>query len=180
MAWTNSPAFIKLFSALLMAVLVGTTAAAQTLASKPLATPGQTATPPPAGALKDKERQDFPVSPPVTSGPLPAAVAQALAAVAPALRDKRFPSAAVRAIGQGGDARMAWYLNDLMRFVSSRVNAEEVTLAFEQLTRATLPRDSFTSMGDRVLAWNLPAPPGYREMKRDLFLQIEPRWKPFF
>ena len=35
-------------------------------------------------------------------------------------------------------------------------------------------------MGDRLLAWNLPAPPGYREIKRDLFLQIEPRWQPFF
>jgi hypothetical protein len=35
-------------------------------------------------------------------------------------------------------------------------------------------------MGDRVLAWDLPAPPGYRLLKRDLFLLIEPRWAPFF
>ena len=35
-------------------------------------------------------------------------------------------------------------------------------------------------MGDWLLAWDLPAPPGYREMKRDLFLLIEPRWAPFF
>ena len=166
-----------------VAVLVSAiamTATAQPVVTKPLATPSQTVTLPITGVLKDKEQQDFPAAPPVRSGPLPAAVTQALADVAPALRSNRFPTAAVRAIGQGGDARMAWYLNDLMRLVNSRASAEEVLSAFERLTRAPLPRDSFNAMGDRVLAWNLPAPPGYREMKRELFLLIEPRWQPFF
>ena len=188
MAWTNSLVFTRPFFALLIAVqtavllasVVCTTANAQPVATKPLATLGQTVTPPLLGALKDKALQDFPASPPVRSGPLSAAVTQAVAAVTPALREDRFPAAAVKVIGQSGDARMAWYLNDLMRFVSSRANAEEVKSAFERLTRAPLPRDSFTAMGDRVLAWNLPAPPGYREMKRDLFVLIDPRWQPFF
>ena len=179
MAWSNSSPFTQLVSAIL-GVAVAIAATAQPMATKAPATPGQTATPPPASTLKDKAQQDFPPVPPVRTGPLPATVTQALAAVVPALRDNRFPSAAVKAIGQGGDARMAWYLSDLMRFVNSRANIEEVMSAFERLTNAPLPRDSFTVMGDRVLAWNLPPPPGYREMKRDLFLLIEPRWKPFF
>ena len=177
MAWTDSPVFTKftkLFFTLLIALLaipvISTKVIAQPLTTKPLAT----------AVLKDKEQQDFPASPPTPSGPLPAAVTQALASIAPALRDNRFPSAAVKAIGQSGDARMAWYLSDLSRFVTSRATAQDVASAFEQLTRAPLPRDSYTAMTDRVLAWNLPAPPGYRDMKRDLFLQIEPRWKPFF
>jgi hypothetical protein len=167
-------------TAVLSVFSVALEATAQPLGTKALDTPGQTVAPAPAGALKDKERQDFPATPSVRSGPLSAAVTQAVAAVGSALRENRFPTAAVKTIGQGGDARMAWYLFDLMRFVGSRANAEDVMLAFERLTQAALPRDSFGVMGDRLLAWNLPAPPGYREMKRDLFLQIEPRWQPFF
>ena len=198
MAWTDSLVFIKNFSqffrqgslvklmsvstawSVLLAFVVPVTATAQPVGTKTLATPNQTATPSPAAALKDKALQDFPASPPVRSGPLPASVSKALALIAPAIRENLFPAAAVRAIAQGGDARMAWYLNDLIRLVNSRSGADEVMSAFEQLTQAPLPRDSFTAMGDRVLAWNLPAPPGYREMKRDLFLLIEPRWQPFF
>lgn len=173
-------AAMAVLTAVLLTCAVQIDASAQPAMPRTLVTPSQTAIAPPAAALKDKEQQDFPAAPPVRSGPLPAAVTKALATVAPAIRDDRFPTAAVRAIGQGGDARMAWYLNDLMRFVNSRGSADEVMTAFERLTGAPLPRESFTAMGDRVLAWNLPAPPGYRAMKRDLFLLIEPRWHPFF
>ena len=207
MAWTNSPLFAKFVLALFrslarplkvmpigavlalhievpIAVLLtsslATSATTQPVVIKAQTTPSQTVSPPSTPVLKDKLQQDFPAAPPVRSGPLPATVSDAVAAIAPALRDNRFPAAAVRAIGQGGDARMAWYLTDLMRLVNSRAGADEVKIAFERLTRAPLPRDFFTAMGDWVLAWDLPAPPGYREMKRDLFLQIEPRWKAFF
>jgi len=33
---------------------------------------------------------------------------------------------------------------------------------------------------DHLIAWDLPAPPGYQGMKRRLFLLIEPGWEPFF
>ena len=170
---------IAALTAGLLASLIAATSSAQPLQpSRPAA--GQTAAPLSVGVLKDKALQDFPAPPRRSSGPLSAALSKAVASIAPAIRENRFPTAAVRLIGQSGDARMAWYLNDLIRLVNSRASAEEVMLAFEQLTGATLPRDSFTAMGDRVLAWNLPPPPGYREMKRDLFLLIEPRWQPFF
>jgi hypothetical protein len=74
---------------------------------------------------------------------------------------------------------MAWYLFDVLRFASSGRQLE-VVRAFEQLTGAALPPNPHTAMGDRLLAWKLPAPPGYREMKRDLHLLIEPRWAPLF
>lgn len=129
--------------------------------------------------LLDKHRQRFPPAPAFASGPLAPDVRDAVSRVAPTLRERRFPSAAVRTIGASGDARMAWYLHDLIRFLT-RESVLELVDAFQILTGAALPPGSFTAMGDRVLAWNLPAPPGYREMKRDLYLLIEPRWAPFF
>jgi hypothetical protein len=140
----------------------------------------RSATPAAARApLQDKDRQSFPATPPVRTGPLAAEVSEAVSRVAPALREGRFPSAAVQIIAASGDGRMAWYLHDLMRFVT-RATIAELFTAFETLTGAALPPETFTAMGDRVIAWNLPAPPGYREMKRDLYLLIEPRWAPFF
>ena len=127
----------------------------------------------------DKDRQAVPPAPVARSGALAPEVLQALQQVAPALKERQFPLAAVRRIGASGDARLAWYLFDLARF-AGRDSAIEVASAFEKLTGAALPQDAYTAMGDRLLAWDLPAPPGYRELKRDLFLQIEPKWAPFF
>jgi len=137
------------------------------------------ASPATAAPPLDKNRQAFPAAPAHPRGPLSAAVREAVSQVVPALGVHRFPSEAVRTIGASRDGRMAWYLHDLIRFASQDTIAE-LFAAFETLTGAALPPDSFSAMGDRVLAWNLPAPPGYRVMKRDLFLIIEPRWAPFF
>ena len=132
-----------------------------------------------SGPRLDKNRQRFPPAPHFTPGPLAPGVQKAVARVAPALREGRFPSAELRVIGASQDGRMAWYLHDLLRFIT-RETVIELVRAFEALTGAPLPDGSFSAMGDRVIAWNLPAPPGYREMKRDLYLLIEPRWAPFF
>ena len=142
--------------------------------------PGSVSQPASTPGLKDKARQDFPPAPPVRTGPLSPAVAKALAQVPQSLRDNRFPAAQLEVLAGSGDARLAWYLHDLLRFVPDSKSAQALLGAFEKLTRAPLPRDSLVAMGDRLLAWDLPAPPGYRLMKRDMFLFIEPRWKPFF
>lgn len=133
----------------------------------------------PAAPLLDKDRQVFPAAPAHPAGPLSPAVREAVTQVVPTFLTRRFPVEAVQTIGASGDARMAWYLHDLLRFVTEDTVAD-LYRAFETLTGTPLPRDAFSAMGDRVLAWNLPAPPGYREMKRDLYLLIEPRWAPFF
>ena len=127
----------------------------------------------------DKNRQPFPVAPADGSGALARPVRDALASVVPALRQQRFPTDAIRTIGMSGDGRLLWYLHDLLRFVT-RDSQPILVDAFEELSGAELPGEPFTAMGDRVLAWNLPAPPDYRLLKRDLFLLIEPRWAPFF
>jgi hypothetical protein len=130
-------------------------------------------------ARKDKQGQAFPPAPAVRQDVLSPELTQAPADVVLALRERQFPSAAVKRIGASGDARWGWYLYDLLRF-AGRDTVGEVVAAFEKVTGSSLPADPFVAMGDRLLAWDLPAPPGYRDMKRDLFLFIEPKWEPFF
>jgi hypothetical protein len=132
-----------------------------------------------ASVRKDKLGQSFPAAPAVSTGALQAPVASALSAIGPAVRDRRFPTAELKTLAASGDARLGWVVYDLLRF-AGRDTVDEVIKAFETLTGAPLPADAFTAMGDRLMAWDLPAPPGYREAKRDLFLLIEPKWEPFF
>ncbi len=129
--------------------------------------------------LLDKNRQALPAAPAAGTGALARPVRDALASVVPSLQQRRFPADAIRTIGMSGDGRLLWYLYDLLRFVT-RDSQPIVVEAFEALSSAELPGEPFAAMGDRVLAWDLPAPPGYRLLKRDLFLLIEPRWAPFF
>ena len=129
--------------------------------------------------LLDKNRQAFPVAPAAGTGALAPSVRDALARVVPSLQQQRFPTEAVRTIGMSGDGRLLWYLYDLLRF-ATRDSLPIVVDAFEELSGTELPSEPVTAMGDRVLAWDLPAPPDYRLLKRDLFLLIEPRWAPFF
>lgn len=131
------------------------------------------------GTLLDKNRQSFPVAPPASVGALEPSVREALASIVPALRQRRFPTEAVREIGRSGDGRLLWYLYDLHWFVT-RTSRDTLVEAFEELSGADLPENASTVMGDRVLAWALPEPPDYRLLKRDLFLLIEPRWEAFF
>ena len=154
--------------AVALAILCSNPAAAALAAERPA-----------TSARKDKQGQTFPPAPVAPQGALTPPAARALAEIAPAIRERRFPAAAVRALGTSGDARLGWYLYDLLRFASTETMGE-VVAALETLTGAALPADSFTAMGDRLLAWDLPAPPGYREAKRELYLLIEPRWEPFF
>lgn len=141
--------------------------------------PGKVAAQASSAVLLDKSRQPIPPAPTVATKPQSPRVKQALAQAAAEMKASRFPSAATKILAESGDARMAWYLFDLIRFASGE-QQQAIVSAFEKLTGTALPANSYTAMGDSLLAWNLPAPPGYREMKRDLYVLIEPRWAPFF
>ena len=101
----------------------------------------------PTSARQDKQRQPFPPAPPARDGALPAETQKALADLAPALRERRFPSAAVKRIGDSGDPRLGWVLYDLLRF-AGRDTVAELVAAFEKLTGSPLPAEPFTAMGD--------------------------------
>jgi hypothetical protein len=44
----------------------------------------------------------------------------------------------------------------------------------------TYPNSQWRSVANHLIAWDLPAPPGYREAKARIYLLVEPGWAPFF
>lgn len=124
--------------------------------------------------------------PPTPRGPLDEQLARDIDLVMSGFETSAIPRREVRKLGGSGDARVAWILSDLLRF---EVRSELVNVlvgSFEQLTGATLsaaersPEAAWKAVTDRLIAWELPAPPGYVEYKARLFTLVEPRWAPFF
>ena len=137
-------------------------------------------------ALLGSLGEPLPPPPALTVGadaPLAAPVAQAareLVDLAPQLREP--PGEALATVAGSGDVRLLWLLYDLVRFVNLGGYAA-IQVAIGELSGiADVPSraPSVRILGDWLIAWDLPAPPGYRELKRDLYLLIEPRWEPLF
>lgn len=121
--------------------------------------------------------------PTVTSGPLSAATSGAVSRLF-ANMTSYFDTTALAEIGAAGDARMAWLTGDLLRLFHDEISAAALVEVFETLTAAELSPtelgDPWRSMTERMLEWDLPAPPGYATMKGRLFALVEPGWRPFF
>lgn len=89
---------------------------------------------------------------------------------------------AIDRIGDSEDARVAWLLTDLLRFINRGEPFDVLVDAWSELTGVDLPSGEsawgFTS--NHLIAWNLPAPPGYVNWKGQLFELVDQRWAPFF
>lgn len=119
----------------------------------------------------------FPPAPAVPDGPLSPEVDDALERVVSA-----FPYSvdreAVATIGDSGDPRLGWIIADVLRF--SVIGIDPLLEAFEQLTGSAVDdRVPWVGVTDLMIAWDLPAPPGYLDVKRALFAAVDPRWEPF-
>ena len=82
-----------------------------------------------------------------------------------------------------GDTRTLWVLADLLRFpLDGGLDSDDVVAAFETLSGADIGGDGnpWTNATNLLMAWDLPAFPGYLDVKRALFTTLEPRWEPFF
>jgi hypothetical protein len=94
--------------------------------------------------------------------------------------------AALAVVAGSGDPRWGWLISDLLRFLQLGRPAQELVEAFEALTGVdpttdpSFPESPWRSITDHLLAWDLPAPPRYQELKSSLFLLVEPKWEPFF
>ena len=122
----------------------------------------------------------IPSAPAVPDGAVSAEVTEGLEA----LFDRTVPGGPIEAIdrlGAAGDPRVLWLLTDLFPF-SNRDMLTAVRAAFVALTETELAPedDGRLTMINRLIAWDLPAFPGYREYKWRLFRFIEPLWEPFF
>lgn len=100
--------------------------------------------------------------------------------------DTTLDRSSLTAIAVSGDARLAWVVSDLLQFLQAGDRQADLVAAFDGLTGVDLARDPefeaspWRRMTDILIAWDLPAPPGYREQKARIYLAIEPRWAPFF
>ena len=122
---------------------------------------------------------DAPLPPAVPSGPLAPSLAEAVDALIDSLLTRSDPEDLVR-IGESGDARIAWLLADLLRFVQFGSAADAAEAAFERLTDVSPSGTSWVQATNLLMTWDLPAPPEYFDYKRRVFLLAEERWEPFF
>ena len=163
-------------------VLVVVTAACAT-GSEPVPT---STTPEPTGTLIGSQSFDtgYPPAPEVPSGDLDQAVEAELNGLLASALAGSFENEAIDQIVAAGDARVAWALADLMRFIQVGDPSRHLQSGFSQLTGVSLAgntgRPGFVAAFDHLIAWDLPAWPGYVDFKRELYTSVEPAWDQFF
>jgi hypothetical protein len=138
------------------------------------------------GQLRNFLGYEFPPAPQVPTGPLSQSAVEQIDLIWSSLETGGFDGATLARLGQTGDARLAWILSDLLRFLRPGDVADGAVSAFELLTGARLSddpvafRSPWLSVTDHLIAWDLPAFDGYADYKGQLFTLVEPRWQPFF
>ena len=137
-------------------------------------------------AARPDTAHTFPPAPAVPDGPLAKSVDAAASRLVTGIVGGKLDRDAVAILAGSRDARLAWLVSDLLRFVPDREGEEALVAAFEALSGTRVRdhpsfRDSpWLTVTDHLIAWDLPAPPSYRERKGRLYAVLEPRWKPFF
>lgn len=88
---------------------------------------------------------------------------------------------ALEVISASKDPRLAWIVSDMLRFVSDRrINAALTRTASELLEKRFSRRNSWGEITDHLIAWDIPASPGYLAVKRAIFTSINPSWDRIF
>jgi len=79
------------------------------------------------------------------------------------------------------DPRMVWIISDLMRFASGREMSRLLAGAASQLLGKDFQnRNAWGDVTDHLIAWDVPAPPEYLQVKRAIFTSIVPGWDKIF
>ncbi|MEM6381987.1 MAG: DUF3179 domain-containing (seleno)protein [Pseudomonadota bacterium] len=84
---------------------------------------------------------------------------------------------ALEAIVQSGDPRTVWVMTDLMRFSSNQSFDLSLAVAASRLLNVDIQSlNHWSELTDYMIAWDLPAFPGYLEFKRAIFTGFVPGW----
>ncbi|MEL7255569.1 MAG: DUF3179 domain-containing (seleno)protein [Pseudomonadota bacterium] len=84
-------------------------------------------------------------------------------------------------VGASGDPRLAWIISDMLRFIPSRSINSQLAAAASELMGQQIPGDNaWGELTDLLIAWDIPAPPGYLAVKRSIFTTVLPDWEPLF
>ena len=93
----------------------------------------------------------------------------------------RDQSIALSEIAESQDPRIVWIISDLMRFASGpQLNAALAQAASTLLDIETPTHNQWGVVTDHLMAWEIPAPPGYLPVKRAIFTSIVPGWDKIF
>ena len=136
-------------------------------------------------ALPDYVVAEFGAPPAVPSGPLSDDLARAVqVAFVDAVERGTWGADQAEAmvqIANSGDPRLAWYISDLLRFVTTPdMNAALAGVASEVVGKEMSARNIWGVLTDHLIAWDIPEPPDYLATKRAIFTGILPGWDRIF
>ncbi|MBO9451762.1 DUF3179 domain-containing protein [Tropicibacter sp. R16_0] len=84
-------------------------------------------------------------------------------------------------IAQSKDPRIAWAISDMMRFSWRQSFDDSLAEAAATLLGITYSSDQrWDQVTDHLIAWDIPAYPGYLKTKRAIFTQLVPGWSRIF
>ena len=138
-----------------------------------------------ADRLPDHVIARFGTPPPVPDGPLPADVARDIAATfvvgAPEADWGPRQQAALERIVAAKDPRVGWLISDMMRFTWRTGPSRDLAEAAETLLGIELGfAHPWGAVTDHLMAWDIPAYPGYLADKRRIFVDAIPGWERLF
>ncbi|WP_425404234.1 DUF3179 domain-containing (seleno)protein [Hwanghaeella sp.] len=137
------------------------------------------------GDLPDYVIAEFGAPPAIPAGPLPQALREAVetAFVVSAEGALWGPEqeAALAQVAASGDPRLAWIIADFLRFITQRDLHVSLAQAAAALLGQDLPSERYWGfVTDRLMAWDVPAPPDYLRVKRVIFTSVIPGWEKIF
>ena len=137
-----------------------------------------------ASELPKGQVLDFGKAPAIPTGPLKPEVKTALErAFGKNLAEEPWGEAqseALRTLAESGDVRIAWIISDLMRIANPNLSALLGTAAAKLMQLDLKGRNNWGITTDHLIAWDVPAPPGYLEVKRTIYTLIEEKWERIF
>ncbi|WP_420862393.1 DUF3179 domain-containing (seleno)protein [Algirhabdus cladophorae] len=135
--------------------------------------------------LPDYVIAEFGQPPAVPSGPLPQDLEFAVRAVFIESLEQsvwgRDQMLALEQIAQSKDPRLAWIVSDMMRFTWQSEFDDALADAATRLLQVDLETPyRWAEITNHLIAWDIPAYPGYLEAKRSIFTNFVPGWERIF
>ena len=88
---------------------------------------------------------------------------------------------AIATFGASGDVRLGWVLSDMLRLARDEPQPELLAKASSDLLGTDFEAPgAWRDLTDHLMAWDIPAPPGYLDIKRSILTSVVPDWEPFF
>ena len=137
------------------------------------------------GALPDYVIEEFGRPPDVPLGPLSDTLRAAMqVAFVDSFTQSSWEDAQSAALAQivaSDDPRLAWLISDMMRFVTNGRLSVTLTKAAADLLKVDPPaQNQWEVMTNYLIAWDIPAPPDYLQVKRAIFTTAVPGWDLIF